>query len=67
MSLATSVSVLIVGRVVTGMGFGLAVVVTPIYLSEISPKAVRGRIIAVLIICIAAGSILSYVFGYWFG
>ena len=66
-SLANSVSVLVVGRIVTGVGFGLAVIVTPIYLSEIAPKAVRGRSIATLIICISLGSILSYLFGYWFG
>ena len=34
MSLANSVSVLVVGRIVTGVGFGLAVIVTPIYQSS---------------------------------
>ena len=42
LSLANTVGVLVLGRIITGVGFGLAVVCTPIYLSEISPKAIRG-------------------------
>ncbi len=55
------------GRIATGLGFGLALVVSPIYLSEISPKQMRGRVITVCLVFIVIGSIFSYLFGYLFG
>ena len=64
LSLAQSIAALVAGRIITGVGFGLILVVAPVYLSEISPKAVRGRILAVCLILIVLGSISSYLFGY---
>ena len=40
---ATSPVMLIVGRIVVGLGIGLASGTVPVYLSEISPAEVRGR------------------------
>lgn len=39
---AGSIQILILGRVVVGMGIGLASSVVPLYLSEISPAKARG-------------------------
>ena len=42
--LATEVGVLIVARVVGGLGIGIASVIAPAYIAEISPAGIRGRL-----------------------
>jgi SP family sugar:H+ symporter-like MFS transporter len=41
---STEVLVLIIFRVIGGLGIGIASVVAPTYISEISPSAIRGRL-----------------------
>ncbi|KAI6104576.1 general substrate transporter [Pisolithus croceorrhizus] len=48
------------GRVVSGVGIGGISAVAPAYVSECSPKDVRGRITGILQIMIAAGVMVSY-------
>ncbi|MGW5641624.1 sugar porter family MFS transporter [Saccharopolyspora sp. NPDC003752] len=61
---AGSVAMLVVGRVVIGVGIGIVAVSVPIYLAEISPARIRGRIGALTQLMIASGILLSYVVGY---
>lgn len=42
--LATEVGVLIAARVVGGLGIGIASVIAPAYIAEISPAGIRGRL-----------------------
>ena len=42
MGVATSKEVLLVGRIVVGMGIGLASMSVPIYISETVPSRLRG-------------------------
>ncbi|GAA6050686.1 hypothetical protein JCM3770_000892 [Rhodotorula araucariae] len=51
----------ILGRVLVGIGVGLASMVLPIYLAEISPPAYRGRIVGSLVVLITGGQVLAYV------
>ena len=60
------------GRVVAGIGIGAISAVAPAYVSECSPKNVRGRITGLFQIMVAIGVMLSYfinceVFHIWKG
>ena len=48
------------GRVVSGIGIGGISAVAPAYVSECSPKNVRGRITGLFQIMVAIGVMLSY-------
>ncbi|KAL5635193.1 hypothetical protein ACGC1H_003031 [Rhizoctonia solani] len=44
MGLANSITVLVLGRLVIGFACGIGICTVPIYLSEVSPPAIQGRI-----------------------
>ncbi len=48
------------GRVVSGFGIGAISAVAPAYVSECSPKQVRGRITGMFQIMVATGVMISY-------
>lgn len=48
------------GRVVSGVGIGGISAVAPAYVSECSPKDVRGRITGMFQIMVAIGVMISY-------
>ena len=48
------------GRVIAGLGIGAISAVAPAYVSECSPKEVRGRITGLFQIMVAIGVMLSY-------
>lgn len=48
------------GRVVSGIGIGAISAVAPAFVSECSPKEVRGRITGLFQIMVAIGVMLSY-------
>ncbi len=48
------------GRVVAGVGIGAISAVAPAYVSECSPKDVRGRITGLFQIMVAIGVMISY-------
>ena len=54
-----SVGVLMFGRVVVGLGVGIASLIVPVYLSETSPDEVRGTVVAVDVVIITGGQFLS--------
>ena len=64
LAFAGSVTVLIIGRLVIGLGVGIAAMVVPIYLSESAPSSVRGRIVTVNILFIVLGQFLAYIICY---
>lgn len=51
---------LIVFRIVGGIGFGLASMVAPLYISEISPAHIRGRMVALYQFAITIGILFAY-------
>lgn len=55
MMCAPSIAILMVGRLVVGLGVGIASLVVPVYLSEICPVEVRGTVVAVDVMIITAG------------
>jgi sugar porter (SP) family MFS transporter len=58
--------VLMVGRFIVGVAIGVASMLTPLYLAEISPTASRGAATSVNQLCITGGILISYLVGYAF-
>ncbi|KAJ7129870.1 general substrate transporter [Mycena crocata] len=52
------------GRVISGVGIGAISAVAPAYVSECSPKDVRGRITGLFQITVAIGVMISYFINY---
>lgn len=62
---AGSVAVLAAGRLVSGLGAGGAIVVAPIYVSEIAPVARRGVLGAATQVMTNVGILVTQVLGYF--
>ena len=59
-SLPRSFTELVIARFIGGMGVGMASVVSPMYIAEISPAKIRGRLVALNQLAIVVGILLSY-------
>lgn len=59
------VSSLIFYRIVGGIGVGLASILTPMYIAEISPAEYRGRLVSVNQFAVITGMILVYFVNYY--
>ncbi|KAI9323702.1 general substrate transporter [Dichotomocladium elegans] len=57
---SNGVPLLVVGRVVNGISVGITSMVVPLYQSEIAPKEIRGRIVAVQQWAITWGIMISF-------
>ena len=55
-----SFTTLILYRIIGGMGVGIASMLSPLYISEISPPGLRGRLVALYQFSIALGILCSY-------
>lgn len=51
---------MIVGRFVIGWGVGIASLIIPLYLSEIAPSKIRGRLVIIYVLLITAGQVIAY-------
>lgn len=63
-ALATSVWVIVVFRVVGGIGVGVASVIAPAYIAETSPPRIRGRLGSLQQLAIVTGIFLSLAIDY---
>ena len=59
MSAAQDFTLLLLGRIITGLGVGVSFVVTPIYITEISPPSARGMLSTCFDISINGGIVLG--------
>ena len=64
MALAPTYGMLLVGRIVTGLGVGVAFVVAPVFISEVAPSHRRGELNTVFDVAINGGILLGYVVGF---
>jgi sugar porter (SP) family MFS transporter len=62
--LATELWVFVVGRFIGGLAVGGASVVTPMYISEVAPPKVRGRLVATAQLAIVLGILVSFFSNY---
>lgn len=53
-------TLLILARMMGGMGVGVASIVAPLYISEIAPAAIRGRLVTCYQLAITAGILVAY-------
>lgn len=55
---------LIVGRVVAGLGVGFASTQVPVYVAELSPKNIRGRLVGLFQFSVTIGILVQYAIAY---
>lgn len=65
-ALASTASMLIIFRVLSGIAVGATSVVSPMYLSEIAPAHNRGRLVSLNQFAITIGIVLAYLIDYLF-
>ncbi|KAK5836979.1 hypothetical protein PVK06_012785 [Gossypium arboreum] len=66
MTFAPSFQILMIGRVLAGVGIGFGVMIAPVYIAEISPTVDRGCLTSFPEIFINLGILLGYVSNYAF-
>ncbi len=64
-ALATNIWVMTVGRFISGIGAGAAIVVVPIYIAEVAPPTAKGLFGALTQIMINVGVLIAQVLGYF--
>jgi SP family galactose:H+ symporter-like MFS transporter len=63
---AVELGALLSGRLLVGFAIGIASMLTPLYLAEISPAQDRGAIVSLNQLCITLGILVSYLVGFAF-
>jgi sugar porter (SP) family MFS transporter len=63
-ALPRNIAEFVVARVVGGLAIGLASTLSPLYIAEISPPRIRGRLVSVNQLAIVTGILLSYSVNY---
>jgi len=64
-ALAPGTAVLVGGRLIVGLGVGIAAVAAPLYAAELSPSALRGRFISAYQLAVTAGIFIAYLVDGW--
>ena len=59
-----TVSLLIFGRIVIGIAIGAASFTAPLYISEVAPVNIRGRLVSLNQIALTVGIVISYLVDY---
>ena len=62
--LATNIELLVIGRIVGGVGVGIASVIAPAYIAETSPARIRGRLGSLQQLAIVLGIFISLLVDY---
>ena len=65
-AIADSLLLLLIGRLLVGIGIGGASMLTPLYLSEIAPAKKRGALVSFNQLAVTLGILVSYLVGYGF-
>ncbi len=63
-ALAPSVTWLVAGRVVSGVGIGMASFISPMYIAELASANKRGALVAVNMLAITTGIVVAYLVDY---
>ena len=65
-AIAPGALILILSRVVIGMGIGVASAVAPVYISELAPADIRGSLVTFFQLAVTVGILVAYLVGYAF-
>jgi MFS family permease len=63
--LAPGTLILIIGRLIVGLGVGVAAVAAPLYAAELAPTRLRGRFISAYQLAITIGIFIAYLVDSW--
>ena len=63
-ALAPGTGWLIAARIVAGAAIGIASFVAPLYISEIAPVAIRGKLVSINQVALTSGIVISYLIDY---
>ncbi|KAF3492020.1 myo-inositol transporter Itr1 [Arthroderma uncinatum] len=55
---------MIAGRSLVGLAIGMASLITPLYISELSPSHLRGRMVTILSLLVTGGQVIAYLVGW---
>jgi MFS family permease len=61
MAISPTIAILMLGRVLVGLGIGIAAQIVPLYLAEIAPVEIRGRLIAFNTLMITTGQLIAVI------
>ncbi|RCH79217.1 hypothetical protein CU098_003415, partial [Rhizopus stolonifer] len=61
MAVAKTFGILLLGRIVVGLAVGIASMIVPVYVSELAPKHIRGRLTTLNTLVITLGQVIAYV------
>jgi sugar porter (SP) family MFS transporter len=64
--LATSLTVLVAGRLLTGVAVGIVSLAVPLYITEIAPTEIRGALVSENHLALVGGILLSYLINFSF-
>ena len=64
-SVAQTPASLVIARILGGVGVGFAAMVAPMFISELSPASLRGRLVSVYQLSITLGILCSYLTNAW--
>lgn len=65
-ALAFDLTSLVIARLITGLAIGIAGVMTPLYIAEMAPANLRGRLVSCYQLAITIGIMLGYIVNYLF-
>ncbi|THU92999.1 general substrate transporter [Dendrothele bispora CBS 962.96] len=63
-SSSTGLGIVYAGRIIVGLGIGIASNLAPIYVAEIAPPAIRGRLIGMYELCWQIGGVIGFWINY---
>lgn len=61
-----NLDILIFGRIIVGVGIGIASFISPMYISEVAPKSIRGTLVFLNQLALTIGILLAYLVDYLF-
>ncbi len=65
-ALAPSINVFLVARIIGGVGVGMAILIAPMYIAEVSPRKLRGTLVTFNQLNIVVGISVAYFSNYYF-
>ncbi|KAI7875796.1 general substrate transporter [Lichtheimia hyalospora FSU 10163] len=60
LGLANGYSTLLIGRLVVGFGVGIASMIVPMYIGEVAPRTLRGRLSTINTLMVTFGQVVAY-------
>ncbi|EEA27977.1 hypothetical protein TMatcc_003715 [Talaromyces marneffei ATCC 18224] len=65
-ALTSTVMGMVIGRSLVGLAVGAASMVSSLYISELAPSHLRGRLVTILALFITGGQVVAYIIGWLF-